>query len=179
MRAFMSRLRIEVKGHLTQSLVVEPQFCQRIQQFPLEKSFQNLCNMAFIRCVFGISMASQSRIQAVPDAESDLWQNVSLYIAYSLSQHLLVCENHDKALSCIRPTLERRPPLKWVDSEYSRILQGGDHRPEHFKWMERSGSRIFTIKHSWNDFVFEHLTGVLILNTWDISLNGCFIVKTN
>ena len=37
MRAFMSWLRIEVKGHLTQSLVVEPQFCQKIQQFPLEK----------------------------------------------------------------------------------------------------------------------------------------------
>ena len=58
--------------------------------------------------VFGIGMVSQYRIQAVPG-----------YIAYSLSQHMHVCENHNKALSCIRPTLERRPPLKWVDSEYS------------------------------------------------------------
>ena len=84
------------------------------------------------------------------------------YILLTLYLSMHVCENHNKALSCIRPTLERRPPLKWVDSEYSGILQGGDYRPEHFKRTERSGCRTFTIKHSWNDFVFEHLRGVLI-----------------
>ena len=78
MRAFMSWLRIEVKGHLTQSLVVEPQFCQRIQQFPLEKSFQNLLNTALNGCFFGIGITSKYRIQAVPHAESDFKQNVSL-----------------------------------------------------------------------------------------------------
>ena len=163
MRAFMSWLRIEVKGHLTQSLVVEPQFCQRIQQFPLEKNFQNLISIASNGWAFGIGITSQYRKKQFQTRRGTCskMSHSSVYCLLYISAFACLCK-HNKALSCIRPTLERRPPLKWVESEYSSILQGGDYRPEHFKWTERSGNRTFTIKHSWNDFVFEHLRGVLI-----------------